>query len=141
MVILSPKRLRDLRKRRKKKQSEIAQIMGVKRPTYVGYEKKDTIEVTPEVAESVAKFLQVDVLALQSHEKVEQDDLAIGEARHMITHGDYVGLHKKAWEEFQKTLEHNRKVITEITSTNSELGKGILELMTHLTKMPSDQKT
>lgn len=41
----------------------------------------------------------------------------------LISSPDYVGLHHKAWEEFQETLRHSRKLLTDITKNNSQLTK------------------
>lgn len=40
--------------------------------------------------------------------------------RHQIFEGDYVGLHKRAWDELEKTLKHQRKIINEMVRQNGD---------------------
>lgn len=123
-------------------QAEVARALDVKPQTFGNYLKGRKLPISlvdkwKEVyGEDLLELSKKDVSTTVDNVNVSEPEVPF---RHMITEGDYVGLHKKAWEEFQKTLEHNRKVITEITSTNSELGKGILEIIGHLTKVTGDQ--
>lgn len=139
MIILSTKRLREIRKHRKKKQWEIADLMGVKRPTYVGYEKnKDEIEVTAAVANSVAEFLNCQVTDIESQGNVENVEPL--PATHLIEDGNYVSLHKLAWDEFQLTRKTEREALLQITKSNTNLSETIAEMAKNLIRPGGDQK-
>lgn len=134
MIILSPKELRKVRMHRKKKQAQIADLLGVKRPTYVGYEKKrDTIEVTAEAANAVAEFLNVDVKDLECRTEVEKYENPLNGGRYRIFEGDYIGLHQLAWDEFQQTLKHERDTLKNITQNNSKLTDSNAKLVENIT--------
>jgi hypothetical protein len=111
--------------------------MEVKRPTYVGYEKKkDEIEVTEEIAKSIAEFLKVEVKDLESQEKVGQPDLS---GKYRIIEGENIILHKVAWDELHETLVNGRQALTDViknntdlTQNNSKLTESITELVKNL---------
>lgn len=79
----------------KKKQREIAPILGVDRTTYVGYEKLEEVRLTSEQAENVAKLYGITVPQLQ--QKVE--DVPRGAKDGVIP------IHHEVWGELQ---ENNR---------------------------------
>jgi plasmid maintenance system antidote protein VapI len=54
---------------------------------------------------------------------------------HKIFNGDYVGLHKQAWEEFQKTLRTDRKTITTISKNNTKLTDNNTKLTDKITEL------
>lgn len=142
IIVLSAKRLREVRKHRNKKQWEIADLLNVKRPTYVGYEKKDEIEVTTTIAKTIAEFLKVEIKDLQSHEKVEEVRLLTG--KHLLAEGENIILNRMAWDEFQKTLIKGREALTDViknntdlTQNNSKLTESITDLVKNLLKSPS----
>jgi abortive infection bacteriophage resistance protein len=127
-------------KKGKGNQAEVARALGIKPQTFGNYLKGRTLPLN-----LVAKWKKVygeDLQELANKDVSTNVDDTNNDVpfKHLIAEGEYVGLHKKAWDEFQKTLEHNRKIIAEITSTNSELGKGILEIVGHLTKSAGNQK-
>lgn len=75
----------------KKKQREIAPILGVDRTTYVGYEKQDEVKLTGEQAESLAKFHGISLPELQ--QKVEK--VPRGKTEGIIP------VHREVWVELQ----------------------------------------
>jgi transcriptional regulator with XRE-family HTH domain len=111
--------------------------MDVKRPTYVGYEKKkDEIEVSEDTANAIAKFLNVEVKDLKSQEKVERPDLS---GKYRIIEGENIILHKVAWDELHETLVNGRQALTDViknntdlTQNNSRLTESITELVKNL---------
>lgn len=131
-IILSPKKLRHYRKIADKRQFQVADILGVDRTTYNGYEKKESLEVPTEKGKAIADFLGVTVFELQKDEKVEKVEPL---NKHLVFDGEYIGLHKKAWEEFQKTLAHSRDTLTDITKNNSELTQNNSRLTESITDL------
>jgi transcriptional regulator with XRE-family HTH domain len=137
-IILSPQKLRYYRKAADKIQEEVAVILGVDRTTYNGYEKKHSLEVPFAVAENVAKYLKVTVDDLQIDEK---DENIPNSGKHMIEDGNYVALHKLAWDEFQLTRKVEREALLEITKSNANLSETIAEMARNLIRPGSgDQK-
>src|SRR5688572_12175974 len=56
------------------------------------------------------------------------DDKEPPSFRYQISEGDYVGLHKLAWAEFQETLTHSRKLLSEIVGNNTKLSDSVADL-------------
>jgi DNA-binding XRE family transcriptional regulator len=132
-IFLSPKKLRIYRKTSDKRQYQIADILGVDRTTYVGYEKLPELEVPIETAKKVAEFLGVSMADLQ---KVENDQPKVdGMDRHLVKNGDYISVHQSAWAEFQMTLKHGRDTLSEVVKTNGEIAKSNSELTQNNTEL------
>lgn len=83
----------------KRKQREIAPILGVDRTTYVGYEKLEEVKLTVEQAENVAKLYGITVPELQ--QKVEK-------VQHVAKDG-VIPIHREVWSE----LQENNKIYKE----------------------------
>lgn len=120
-IILSPKSLRFYRREANKKQHEVAEIIGVERTTYVGYEKLQELELGMEVATRVAEFLGVTVEKL---EKSEEDDKKVeeeGAVKGSIT------MPREVWHELKMNNETYRvsldKLIAAVDRTMDNLSK------------------
>jgi transcriptional regulator with XRE-family HTH domain len=84
-IILSPQKLRHYRKVADKRQFQIADILGVDRTTYNGYEKKQGLEVPIDKAKAVADFLNVPLKDLQQDEKLEKSGAHHTDFKHQIS--------------------------------------------------------
>jgi transcriptional regulator with XRE-family HTH domain len=89
------------------------------------------------------------------HDKLEQmfrilDIKQEGQAqpfKHLIFEGDYVGLHKRAWDQLEETLAQNRELLTSVAGnnnqlviSNSQLADTLSKLVNNLTKASSDKQ-
>lgn len=55
--------------------------------------------------------------------------------RHLIEDGNYIGLHRLAWSEFQETLRHSRKMLNDAAKTSAEVVKNNTSLTKDITKL------
>lgn len=78
-----------------------------------------------------------DLLALSEpdNEPIVSRETKSGSSKHKIVDGDYVGMHKDAWAQFEKTLVHSRKVLTSIAKNNSTLANNNSELIKELVRI------
>jgi hypothetical protein len=60
--------------------------------------------------------------------------------KHQIFEGEYVGMHKRAWDQFEETLISQRQLLSIISKTNSNLGESLKDLAKNLGKPRSNQK-
>lgn len=111
-IIISPELLRLHRTVNKKKQAEMADLLGVERTTYVGYESKQELKLPATQAEKVAKFLGVSVSQLQNVEKVPR-----GTTDGVIT------VHREVWHE----LRENNKTYKEFLNAYKDSFNALLK--------------
>jgi transcriptional regulator with XRE-family HTH domain len=137
-IILSPKRLRYYRKIAEKRQYEIAEILGIDRTTYNGYEQKETLEVPIDVAKKVSELLGAPLSELQKVDKVDSPDE--DPLPHSINERGYIGLHPTAWQEFLVTQKDYRESLKAARENNNTLSEGLLELANYLAKVATQQK-
>lgn len=120
-IILSPKKLRFYRRQADKKQYEIADIIGIKRATYVGYEKLAQLELPTNVAENIAKLLGISVKELEKLEKLEE----VGQE--VEDDAEYINIHREVWHELKMNNETYRvsldKLISAVDRTMDNLSK------------------
>lgn len=60
--------------------------------------------------------------------------------RHEIFEGDYVGLHKLAWDEFKLTRKVEREALMKITQSNNNLSETIAEMVKNLFRSGGNQQ-
>lgn len=120
-IILSPKRLRFYRVQAEKKQYHIAEILGIERTTYNGYEKREEIEVSVTAAEAIAKLLNVPLSDLEKPTKVEKVE------PQMLTAAEYINIHREVWDELKRNnktyAESLDKLIGAVEKTMDNLSK------------------
>jgi transcriptional regulator with XRE-family HTH domain len=131
-IILSPQKLRLYRKAADKKQYEIADLIGVDRTTYVGYEKLSELELSMEDANKVAEFLKVPLYKL---EKLEKSDTSSNNTEQRIFQGENIILPKVAWAEFQETLVVGRTALADIIKNNTDLTQNNTKLTESITDL------
>lgn len=144
-IILSPQKLRYHRKASDKKQQEIADLIGVERTTYVGYEKRQVLELPFPVAEKIAKCLKVDVSDLEQSPEVGKVEKVEPEPdiphQHKIVDGENYIVFRRAYDQLEKTSSHHLSVIDVVTraslnlsEANKVLADSVQEAIRSLTK-------
>lgn len=98
-------------------QGRVAEVIGKTRPTINAWTKKNEVEVTKEEAEKLAKLLKVSLHDLTglSTEKSFRDE---------IFEGDYIGLHKKVWEQMEANMVLHREVIRDLVKKLPQASNG-----------------
>lgn len=89
-------------------QGKIAKLLGKTRQTINAWTKRASVEVTKAEAEKLAKALKVSLQDLT-------DENGGGRSfRDEIFEGDYIGLHKKVWEQMEANMILHRDVIRDL---------------------------
>lgn len=122
-IIISPELLRLHRTINKKKQHEMADLLGVERTTYVGYESKQELKLPSPQAEKVAKFLGVSISQLQNVEKVPPKDV-----------DGIIPIHREVWHELRENNKTYKEFLNAYKNSFNALLKTVDSTMENLSK-------
>ena len=96
---------------KKKKQREMAPLLGVDRTTYVNYEKLEEVKLTGEQADNIAKFLGITVPELQHKvEKVARSGVE-----------GVIPIHREVWNELQENNKTYKEFLLAYRSSFEKL--------------------
>lgn len=110
-MLISGLKLGDLIRSKKSdgiSQGAVADLLGKQRPTINAWTKKVAVDITEKEAEKLAKFLKVSLHDLTVNDTVTKS------FRDEIFEGDYIGLHKRVWDQMEANMILHRELLRDL---------------------------
>jgi len=106
------------------KPAEVIEKTGIAKQKYYGYEK-GTFAPSPEIVDQLAKFFKIP-REIFYKVKVSAEDVhgsTKGNFRDEIFEGDYIGLHKRVWNQIELGMIHDREIMKTLANSLAEAVK------------------
>lgn len=120
-MLISGLKLGDLIKSKKGEritQGTVAELLGKQRPTINAWTKKAAVDVTEKEAEKLAKLLKVSLHDLTGN------DTTTKSFKDEIFEGDYIGLHKRVWDQMEANMILHRELLRDLAKKLPQASNG-----------------